>query len=297
MPEVYFSIIIPCFNSAAYINRCVNSLNKQKFKNFEAIFIDDCSKDETYKILKDFENSNNNFKVLQTNKNSGPAAARNLGISIARGKYICFLDSDDWWFKFKLSTVYDYSLKNTEEIFCHNELLFLDEKLKKKLRYEIKDKNFYEHLLLESNQLSTSATTVSLNFIRKNNILFNEENTHFSVEDYDFWLKLTFYGARIKFINKFLGTYNKHKYNISSEHEMHKSNVLNVIRNHSFNIQKISTNKNKIWKKARLRVYLHDIKNEINEFGVSFKILIKILIIFNKSPIIFLKYTLKKFFG
>lgn len=297
MPEVYFSIIIPCFNSAAYINRCVNSLNKQKFKNFEAIFIDDCSKDETYKILKDFENSNNNFKVLQTNKNSGPATARNLGISIARGKYICFLDSDDWWFKFKLSTVYDYSLKNTEEIFCHNELLFLDEKLKKKLRYEIKDKNFYEHLLLESNQLSTSATTVSLNFIRKNNILFNEENTHFSVEDYDFWLKLTFYGARIKFINKFLGTYNKHKYNISSEHEMHKSNVLNVIRNHSFNIQKISTNKNKIWKKARLRVYLHDIKNEINEFGVSFKILIKILIIFNKSPIIFLKYTLKKFFG
>lgn len=297
MPEVYFSIIIPCFNSAAYINRCVNSLNKQKFKNFEAIFIDDCSKDETYKILKDFENSNNNFKVLQTNKNSGPATARNLGISIARGKYICFLDSDDWWFKFKLSTVYDYSLKNTEEIFCHNELLFLDEKLKKKLRYEIKDKNFYEHLLLESNQLSTSATTVSLNFIRKNNILFNEENTYFSVEDYDFWLKLTFYGARIKFINKFLGTYNKHKYNISSEHEMHKSNVLNVIRNHSFNIQKISTNKNKIWKKARLRVYLHDIKNEINEFGVSFKILIKILIIFNKSPIIFLKYTLKKFFG
>ena len=297
MPEVYFSIIIPCFNSAAYINRCINSLNKQKFKNFEAIFIDDCSKDDTYKILKDFENSNNNFKVLQTNKNSGPATARNLGISIARGKYVCFLDSDDWWFKFKLSTVYEYSLKNTEEIFCHNELLFLNEKLKKKLKYEIKDKNFYEHLLLESNQLSTSATTVSLNFIRKNNILFNEENTHFSVEDYDFWLKLTFYGARIKFINKFLGTYNKHKYNISSEHEMHKSNVLNVIRNHSFNIQKISKNKNKIWKKARLRVYLHDIKNEINEFGVSFKILIKILIIFNKSPIIFLKYTLKKFFG
>ena len=296
MQEIYFSIIIPCFNSATYINRCINSLIKQKFKNFEAIFIDDCSKDETYKILKYHENSNNNFKILQTNKNSGPATARNLGISVARGKYICFLDSDDWWFKFKLSTVYEYSLKNTEEIFCHNELLFLNEKFKKKLKYEIKDTNFYEHLLLKSNQLSTSATSVSLSFIRKNKILFNEENTHFSVEDYDFWLKLTFYGAKIKFINKFLGTYNIHKKNISSEHDMHNSNVLNVIRNHSFNIQKISKNKNKIWKKARLRFYLHDIKHEINESGLSFKILIKIFVIFNKSPIIFLKYILNKFF-
>ena len=130
MQEVYFSVIIPCFNSATYINRCINSLNKQKFKNFEAIFIDDCSNDETYKILKDYENLNNNFKVLQTNENSGPATARNLGISVARGKYICFLDSDDWWFKYKLSTIHEYSLNNTEEIFCHNELLFLNKKFR-----------------------------------------------------------------------------------------------------------------------------------------------------------------------
>ena len=108
----------------------------------------------------------------------------------------------------------------------------MNSKYIKKLKYQIKDKNFYRHLLLKSNQLSTSATVVSLDFIKSRKVFFNESKTHFSVEDYDYWLKLTHNGASIKFIDKVLGTYNIHKTNISLEHNMHNSNVLNVIRDH-----------------------------------------------------------------
>ena len=152
-----------------------------------------------------------------------------------------------------------YSQKFKEEIFCHNELCYLNSKLLKRLKYYIKDQNYYENLLVKGNQLSTSATVVKLDFINNKKIFFNENNSHFSVEDYDYWLKLTFFGAKIRFINKFLGIYNLHNLNISMERKMHRNNLLNVIHDHSFNVQKISKNKNKIWTEASLRIYLSDI--------------------------------------
>ena len=294
--NIYFSIIVPCYNASKYLERCIKSINKQTFQNYEVIFIDDCSKDDTYTLLKEHEKFNPKFKIIKTPKNSGPAAARNQGIKIARGNYICFLDSDDWWSSKKLSTVFEYTVKFKDEIFCHNELFFLNSKYVKKLKYQIKNKNFYNHLLLKSNQLSTSATVVKLNFVKSKQVFFNESKTHFSVEDYDYWLKLTHSGATIKFINKFLGTYNIHETNISLEHNMHNSNVLNVIRDHSFNIQKISMNKKKIWKEASFRFYLNDIKYRLNNSGLNVEIILATIKIFTNSPIIFSKHLFSKFF-
>ena len=71
---------------------------RQTFKNFEVIFIDDCSKDKTLEILQKYQESNSNFKIIRTPINSGPGFARNIGLRNALGKYVCFLDSDDCWF-------------------------------------------------------------------------------------------------------------------------------------------------------------------------------------------------------
>ncbi len=292
--NIYFSIIIPCFNASKYIDRCIKSIFKQTYKNYEVILVDDCSSDETFKILNKYEKISPKIKIFQTQINSGPAAARNLGIKNANGKFICFLDVDDWWFSKKLEFIYKNTLIFKEEIFCHNELLFSNSKYVKKLKYKITNNNFYEHLLLKSNELSTSATVVKLDFIKKKKIFFNENRKYFSVEDYDYWLKLTYHGAKIKFINKYLGTYNIHNSNISLEHNMHNSNVLNVIRDHSFKIQNLSKNKVKIWHIASLRFYLHDIKFNINKSGLNFNNIIDVFKLFMRSPFIFFNYFFYK---
>lgn len=92
-----FSIIIPVYNSEIYINSAINSvLNQSLTKDlYEIIVVDDCSTDATTEIVSSY-NENANFKIASTLSNSGPGIARNIGVDIARGKWVIFLDSDDY---------------------------------------------------------------------------------------------------------------------------------------------------------------------------------------------------------
>lgn len=93
---VKISVIIPVYNREKYIGECLNSVLSQTLKEIEVICIDDGSADGTYDILMDYSREYNNVIVLrQENQGSGPA--RNKGIECARGKYICFMDSDDYY--------------------------------------------------------------------------------------------------------------------------------------------------------------------------------------------------------
>lgn len=89
------SIIIPVYNVDKYINRCIDSILKQTYKDFEIILIDDGSKDTSLKKIKQYEKKYDFIKVF-SQKNSGPAITRNRGIDNASGKYIMFIDSDDY---------------------------------------------------------------------------------------------------------------------------------------------------------------------------------------------------------
>ncbi|MGL4896880.1 MAG: glycosyltransferase family 2 protein, partial [Cetobacterium sp.] len=89
------SVIIPAYNVEKYIERCINSVLNQYLKNIEIIVIDDGSKDKTSDICLKMSENNKSI-IYKKVQNSGCSAARNLGISMAKGKYIAFLDSDDW---------------------------------------------------------------------------------------------------------------------------------------------------------------------------------------------------------
>ncbi|ERT68058.1 glycosyltransferase, group 2 family protein [Cetobacterium somerae ATCC BAA-474] len=89
------SVIIPAYNVEKYIERCVNSVLNQYLKNIEIIVIDDGSKDKTSDICLKISENNKNI-IYKKVQNGGCSAARNLGVSMAKGKYIAFLDSDDW---------------------------------------------------------------------------------------------------------------------------------------------------------------------------------------------------------
>jgi glycosyltransferase involved in cell wall biosynthesis len=89
-----FSIIIPCYNSASYISRVFTSVKKQSYKNYEIIFINDKSDDDTLNVLLSYKNER--VIIINNDSNLGPAKSRNIGLKIAKGDYIIFIDSDDW---------------------------------------------------------------------------------------------------------------------------------------------------------------------------------------------------------
>ena len=90
------SVIVPVYNVAAYLEDCLYSIVNQSYKNIEIICIDDFSEDNSYEILKKYEKTDQRIKVLKNDKNIGLGLTRNVGLSLAKGYWIHFVDPDDW---------------------------------------------------------------------------------------------------------------------------------------------------------------------------------------------------------
>ena len=90
------SIVVPCYNVEKYIDKCLESLVNQTYKNIEIIVVNDCSTDNTYNKLVEWKEKDERIKLINNEKNSGLSFSRNTGIKNATGKYIGFIDSDDY---------------------------------------------------------------------------------------------------------------------------------------------------------------------------------------------------------
>lgn len=106
------SIITPSFNSAEYISKTIQSVLLQTYDDWEMIIVDDCSTDNSVNIINDFVSIDSRIKLIQLQKNSGAAVARNTGIQYAQGRFIAFLDSDDSWNDRKLEKQVHFMLAN-----------------------------------------------------------------------------------------------------------------------------------------------------------------------------------------
>lgn len=95
--ELFFSVIIPIYHVEEYLNQCVDSVLNQTFQNFEIILVDDGSKDRCPQICDEYKLKNPRVHVIHKD-NGGLSEARNFGINAASGKYLLFLDSDDYWY-------------------------------------------------------------------------------------------------------------------------------------------------------------------------------------------------------
>ena len=108
------SVIIPLYNEEKYILDCINSVINQTYKNIEIIVIDDKSTDNSLKLLKKIKD--NRIKIIELNENKGVSNARNKGIEEATGDYLCFIDSDDFWVKYKIEKQLKF-IENKEFIY------------------------------------------------------------------------------------------------------------------------------------------------------------------------------------
>jgi Glycosyltransferases involved in cell wall biogenesis len=169
------SIVIPCFNAADKIGRCLSSLRKIEFQGnkFEAIFIDDCSTDGTYELIKKESEKELNWRVFCLEKNSGsPSRPRNRGIKEAKGKYIYFLDCDDEIIPTALKELYKLA-ENTGADLVRSELIAEDGKQRKVMN---RLSHWNENLTPQQRRemiISGQSTTVD-SFIRKDLLLRNK---------------------------------------------------------------------------------------------------------------------------
>lgn len=108
------SIITPAYNASKYIIDTYNSIKNQTYNNWEWLVIDDNSTDNTYEILQNLAKLDTRIILLKNNSIKGPASARNLGIKLASGKYMTFIDSDDiWHINFIKSSVKNLATNNS----------------------------------------------------------------------------------------------------------------------------------------------------------------------------------------
>lgn len=156
------SIILPVYNRENTISYCMNSLINQSYKNIEIIVIDDHSYDDTIKIVKDF--LDHRIKIVTNSFNRGAQFCRNLGIKMATGNWIAFMDSDDIWISDKLKIQVEYLSKYCFE---QNILIYCDA-----IKYDIilnkyefmkrpifNGKNVFKELLIKSPPLFPTILT------------------------------------------------------------------------------------------------------------------------------------------
>lgn len=271
----FFSVIIPTFNSKYTILKTLKSVKKQTFKDFQIIIIDDGSKDETISLVNSFiSESKIDIKLIKKKNSGGPAAPRNLGISNSTGEWICFLDSDDYWFSNKLNDAYFY-LKDNEDtdVLTSNELMIYNKK-QTKLFYGPSTRNFYIDLLKKGNKLSTSATIVRRKFLVEKKIIFNEDINFSSVEDYDFWLQIAKKGGKFKFLNKFHGLYLPNLNSISKNSFLHFRNTRNVVNFHYSRLE-ASNKKLLLFLNIKLRIFISFLLISVKE--KDYKLLFEVI--------------------
>lgn len=118
------SVVVPVYNAGEYLNRCVESVLFQTFHNFEIILVDDGSVDSSPRLCDEWKKKDNRIRVIHK-KNGGPADARKSGIQAAEGRYISFVDADDWLEPAFLESLYDgICLEGADIVQCNYQQIY-----------------------------------------------------------------------------------------------------------------------------------------------------------------------------
>ena len=177
------SVIMPAYNAEKYIMQAIDSVLSQTYKSIEIIVIDDCSTDRTKEKVLKYSNVPNVF-YCKAEVNNGVAAARNLGISKAKGQYIAFLDSDDVWVPTKIERQIQI-MSETKTPLAFTAIEYINSESERiKGKRAIKERVTYK-LLQKNTMIATSSVVVDRNIV--GDFVFPNRKT---CEDYSLWLQI-----------------------------------------------------------------------------------------------------------
>ncbi len=179
-------IILPTFNRAYCLNRTIDSVLSQTYKEIKLYIIDDGSTDETKNLISQYQNEARLIYFYQENK--GVSAARNYGIKKAQAEWVAFVDSDDEWLPNKLKTQVDFIKKNPNYRFVHSDEIWMRNGVRVNQKKKF-DKSHHDLFRRSLEMCLISPSTV----VMKKELCLQHElfNENFIVcEDYDLWLKI-----------------------------------------------------------------------------------------------------------
>jgi alpha-1,3-rhamnosyltransferase len=238
------SVIVPCYNHEKYLTECIDSIMNQSYTNFELVVIDDGSKDDSFKVLKELQKKYN-FNLIHQ-KNRGLSATLNRGIQeFSKGKYITFCASDDYWCLDKLEKQVEFMEKNQEFPMCYGNTYYINIDSVPVIQ---KNKNFRGGWLFDD--IFTYKIHPPVNYMYRAKI-FNEVgyyNESMYAEDYYMNLKIA---SRfpIGYLNEYISYYriDFKKYNI---------NAINlIVDSHLKTIEEYKSNH--LYHKAKTAAYLN----------------------------------------
>ena len=112
------SIIVPMYNAEKFIGKTIESVLSQTYKNWEMLIMNDVSTDNSFAVVSEFAKKDERIKIVNTEKNVGVVKGRNYLIDLASGKYIAFLDADDYWHNEKLEKQVKFMKEKNASISC-----------------------------------------------------------------------------------------------------------------------------------------------------------------------------------
>jgi glycosyltransferase involved in cell wall biosynthesis len=200
------SIVIPTYNHARLIGRALDSVLKQTYANWEAIVVDNHSQDGTEAVLDAYRDER--IKVLKIHNQGIIAASRNLGIRSAKGEWIAFLDSDDWWESDKLAACIEAAGDEFDMIY--HDLRIIRRMEQKSSRHLSRSRALavraYDDLVLNGCAMPNSSVVLRKQLLDRTGAL-SEAVENVGWEDYDMWLRVAANGCRFVRLDHAYGFY------------------------------------------------------------------------------------------
>lgn len=230
------SIVVPVYNSEKYLQRCVDSLTGQTLREIEVILVDDGSTDSSGKIADMCAECDSRVKVFHK-KNGGPASARNVGIAEAAGKYIAFIDSDDWIDAAMMETLYRRAEEDGSDVVSCGYQYLLNGKVYRVAapvqpagRYngqEVTERFLFPLIGLETlyssekgaDDFNATSKLYRLSLIKEHGIEFPSERVILNNEDYMFNIRLLFYAKTLSVVQETPYFYEGHNASLSRRYK------------------------------------------------------------------------------
>ena len=226
------SIITPSWNSEKYIEKTIKSVQNQTYSNWEMIVVDDCSSDQTVKIVQEISKQDPRIKVLQQNLNKGAAIARNRALEAVSGRYVAYLDADDMWKPTKLEKQVQFMKLHKCGFSCVSYEVIDDEG--NKLNKEVHMLSAVDYVgFLTNNLLQTVGIMVDTSIINKKYLVMPDIRRR---QDAATWLQILKAGYKCYGIDEVLAEYRRAENSLSSNKIKAVKGVWNLYRH----IEKLS---------------------------------------------------------